>query len=791
MTLESSITQLDYSDGYLLVSTLTRTYICNTNLETFMQVGTKLRQGEYGGCFCHVNSSGGISLNESLEDAQAVDLSLSSSGKFGLSDCYEAIEEDQTYQSIKSGREKPSGVPGAGLAARIFCARPGTRIWEADHSGKVLVTHQLKIALMVPPADILLTDGSLDEHELLNEISEVQDTELLQLPQLSDRKDAALGELEAVDGSSISRETAGATHPPVSVAFTRMLSFYSSYLLAISTYGLYIIDPANSKILLWISVSDGVTDVKVSGNSLIYRTENGCIHNYMVTTVDMAILALHTRGLPVECALLCLRNQDIFIHSALLSRLGAKILTDLSNQIRNKVIKDKLKHLGVLAGVDKENEVDVSTFKSGITYIRNERVEAGRVKPSHSSALRFGRPMLLPFLVTRWYSDPHLVQQQEKLSTSQRGTVSVENSPVHLPKAAEKHDSSSTCMPDVQSQLSWSRCSSEDTLQSKSNFKSCSEVSTASRSSAGKSSSPDQENERQLSSPTTSLRSWSLPSDHRSLKSLESSVEMYEDPLFPSDDSSPDLDTASRLFTDSNQFHVNPYSSHNFYNLAYAPIHPGSEAAIILQNLMENVTSNMVGSITSGTKHLTERLKSVTPLMSFRDKSSAESPISVLDVTTAATATSGDTDDTEDFNTDIVVKTKPKKRYAQSIAGAVPYTNKSSAFLCSEDTLRPSTEIPGVVRALHELVTSTVQQITSTYNKVEAFSLLTHWLEVYCSTVEQIQHLKHLFPQASEDITCDGLSLCRLLIRPIHMVVLGLVILFTGIAMILVLNHQP
>ncbi|MPC32513.1 Hermansky-Pudlak syndrome 5 [Portunus trituberculatus] len=306
MTLESSIIQLDYQDGYLLVSTLTHSYVCNTNSETFSQVGTKLRQGQYGSCFCQVNHSGISSpCTETWEGVEDLKASLtSSSEKFGLSDCYEAKEEEQVYHSYDLRKDRPTKTASPMLMSHVFCARPGTRIWEADYSGKVLVTHQLKSALIVPPAEVLLTDGSFGEKELLEEISFLAET---LYPTDKTRK-------EIFDQEPAMKSSVKALHPPVSVAFTKMMSFYNKYLLAISAYGLYIIDPATSKILIWVSVSEGIKDVKVSGNSLIYKSGNDCIQNFMLQDGIVNPILAEVKKNGNNCRLLkalCLWNVDL------------------------------------------------------------------------------------------------------------------------------------------------------------------------------------------------------------------------------------------------------------------------------------------------------------------------------------------------------------------------------------------------------------------------------------------------------------------------------------------------
>ncbi|KAG0420188.1 hypothetical protein HPB47_003621 [Ixodes persulcatus] len=103
MKLDSRVVQLDFAQDRLLASTLTRCYLGDTVREKFTQVGKKLRDGEFGGCF----------------------------------------------------------VPGARAqdTVTIYAARPGSRLWEADLRGSVLKTHQFKEALAVAPTP-LVTDRS-------------------------------------------------------------------------------------------------------------------------------------------------------------------------------------------------------------------------------------------------------------------------------------------------------------------------------------------------------------------------------------------------------------------------------------------------------------------------------------------------------------------------------------------------------------------------------------------------------------------------------------------------------
>lgn len=99
MRLDSRVVQLSFAQDRLLASTLTRCYLGDTIREKFTQVGKKLRDGEFGGCF---------------------------------------------YSGIK---------PQDSLC--IYAARPGSRLWQADLKGSVLKTHQFKEALSTAPAKLV------------------------------------------------------------------------------------------------------------------------------------------------------------------------------------------------------------------------------------------------------------------------------------------------------------------------------------------------------------------------------------------------------------------------------------------------------------------------------------------------------------------------------------------------------------------------------------------------------------------------------------------------------------
>lgn len=101
--LDSRVIQIDSSDDILVISTLTKCYVCDMSKEQFKQIGQKPRDGDYGCCV--------VAWNE----------------------------------------------------RKIFAARPGSRIWEVELNGVVKSTHQLKYCLAIPPTLNVGTQKSFDD----------------------------------------------------------------------------------------------------------------------------------------------------------------------------------------------------------------------------------------------------------------------------------------------------------------------------------------------------------------------------------------------------------------------------------------------------------------------------------------------------------------------------------------------------------------------------------------------------------------------------------------------------
>ncbi|XP_051169355.1 BLOC-2 complex member HPS5 homolog isoform X2 [Leptopilina boulardi] len=129
MQLDSTIVQLNFSSPLLLISTLTRCYICDTILEHYKQVGNKIRDGEYGACFLKRPYDGEKS-SKTIEE--------------------EIVSRRRTF-SLNT--ESENSILNENHF-KIFSARPSSRIWEVTTNGVVIKTHQFKDALSIPPLPV-------------------------------------------------------------------------------------------------------------------------------------------------------------------------------------------------------------------------------------------------------------------------------------------------------------------------------------------------------------------------------------------------------------------------------------------------------------------------------------------------------------------------------------------------------------------------------------------------------------------------------------------------------------
>ncbi|XP_050191791.1 BLOC-2 complex member HPS5 [Myiozetetes cayanensis] len=251
-TVDSRVVQLDYLDGRLLISSLTRTYLCDTERQKFWKIGNKERDGEFGACFFPVGKN--------------------------------------------SGNQQPL----------IYCARPGSRMWEVNFDGEVQSTHQFKQLLSSPP-----------------------------LPVVTLRQDPHY------TGSSCS---------PQSLSFPKLLYLTEHCVVTWTERGIYIFLPQSVQVLLWSEVKD-IQDIAVYKSELFCLHTNGKVVHLSLLLVDRCVERLMRRGFwTLAARVSCLFQNSIISCRArknlpldklehLKSQLDASTQQDLTMQMEELISK--------------------------------------------------------------------------------------------------------------------------------------------------------------------------------------------------------------------------------------------------------------------------------------------------------------------------------------------------------------------------------------------------------------------------------------------------------------------
>ncbi|XP_046890458.1 Hermansky-Pudlak syndrome 5 protein isoform X2 [Hypomesus transpacificus] len=234
-TVDSRVVQLGYADGRLLVSSLSRCYLCDTEREKFWRVGNKERDGEYGACF------------------------------------------------FPQSRGLAGGQPPL-----LYCARPGSRIWEASFSGEVLSTHQFKQMLACPPVPLI-------SYRTEPQYSHVQRT-------------------------------------PQSVAFPKLLCLGDQHLLTWTDSAIYIFTPQTGQVLLWSEVKD-VVEVAVYRSELFCLYGDGHLSHLSLLSAERCVERLLRREAWVAAASVCC----MFQHTIAPSRVRKSIPVDRLDHLRSQL----------------------------------------------------------------------------------------------------------------------------------------------------------------------------------------------------------------------------------------------------------------------------------------------------------------------------------------------------------------------------------------------------------------------------------------------------------------------
>ncbi|KAJ8911457.1 hypothetical protein NQ315_013561 [Exocentrus adspersus] len=308
--LDSKIVQIDTYLNYLLVSTKTRTYLCDTEKECYKQIGRKLRDGNYGACF----------FNATDDD---------SSDKYqSFKGIFKTINEDEHLLS-------PSNINDV----KIYCARPGARLWEANFEATVVITHQFRDSLNQCPSNLLHLGNTVD----------------------TKMKVTAFKDVGAV---------------PKDFNFCKIYPISNTFILTFDKSNIYIFDPAISKLMFW-SCFKNINQVAIFGDYIYIWRDNVLINVLSLELLEDLIVKALLNKQYYFCAELCTNYHDevtsLIAHSKkihLISILKTKLIEISATELLEKL-------LPILQNLEKFNRDHAAgkRLSNGIVIVENSYSE--------------------------------------------------------------------------------------------------------------------------------------------------------------------------------------------------------------------------------------------------------------------------------------------------------------------------------------------------------------------------------------------------------------------------------
>lgn len=316
MQLDSAIVQLDTCSYMLLASTTTRSFLCDTFREQYRQIGNRLRDGEFGGCFYHVDAMEPL-ISPVLETSRDQE---GAPGPFSSLSDGEWLLADNNLQNVK-----------------LFCSRPGLRLWEVRIDGAVMNTHQFKQLRHTPPVNVIRP------------------------PEVG-----------------IYSETMNLPHQSQTLQFKKLCNLANKYILTYDANGLCVLDPMTSEIILWTDQFKNILDVHVVDDVMYLWMGDSKLHAVSFTPIDKFLVRMYLQRRYLYCAQLCAVHVSTLKKLAHIS-LKLHILVDLLQKVKEEETGNSLdedataKIHELLDEVSKtaQNQDQAQMLKSGIFIVGN------------------------------------------------------------------------------------------------------------------------------------------------------------------------------------------------------------------------------------------------------------------------------------------------------------------------------------------------------------------------------------------------------------------------------------
>jgi hypothetical protein len=380
MQVDSRIVQLDCCSELLLVSTLSRCYVCDSAKEQYRQIGQRLRDGEYGACFYAGDSRDLLSKCEQRRSAAGA-----------------------AFSPLNEG-EKFVGCEGM-QSLKMFCARPGSRLWEVHVDGTVISTHHFKHAFAIPPACVI-------RHR----------------------------ELQTSHQEDIGMEETGRNEPwgQQSFNFRKLYVIAQKFLFTFRRAGLYVLDPSKGSVVLWSNSFTDVVDAKALNDTMYVWTSSGNMRAVVMLPVEELLVKLYLCKQYTLCAQVCQRYNNYIMNLAMTPN-KLHLLADLGTKVDDEVA-GKISPL--LQEIDRrmEQKQNAQRLKSGIFLVENAHLCRGREEDGEEKS-----PTLHP--------DVHALNANRQKDKSRSLTASPENNRTQRSRSGQQAQKSlsSTSLPELAS----------------------------------------------------------------------------------------------------------------------------------------------------------------------------------------------------------------------------------------------------------------------------------------------------------------------------------------------------
>lgn len=329
MQLDSRIVQLDWCSELLLVSTLSRCYICDSVKEQYRQIGQKLREGEYGACFYADDSHDLPSRYEQRSSTMGA--------------AFSSLNEDEKFVGCEGMQN-----------LKMFCARPGSRLWEVHVDGTVLSTHHFKQAFAVPPTSIIRPRNTQTSHQ---------------------------------EGSSIGETSQNEPWGQQSFNFRKLDVIAKKFLFTFRRNGIYVLDPSKGSVVLWNNSFTDIVDAKTLNDTIYVWTASGNVHALVMSPVDGFLVRLYLHKQYSLCAELCQQYNNYLMELAPTSS-KLHLLADLETKLEDDEVARKISPLLQEIGKHVQEKQNAQRLKSGIFLVENVQFHWGRVEEDEEKSLK-------------------------------------------------------------------------------------------------------------------------------------------------------------------------------------------------------------------------------------------------------------------------------------------------------------------------------------------------------------------------------------------------------------------